>query len=87
MLFAYGSGLIMRGSTLAASPVERARRRADDDAFDDEDDDEGVLALGAIVHWWLSFKSLLRRSIAHYRDSRPARFDHDDDGALRLAAR
>ncbi len=37
---------------------------ADDDAFDDEDDDEGVLALGAIVHWWLSLKSFLRRSIA-----------------------
>ena len=78
MLFAYGSGLIMRSKSLAASPAKRAAP-ADDDAFDDEDDDDGVLAIGAIVHWWLSLKSLLRRSIAHYRESRPAHFD-DDDG-------
>ena len=76
-LFAYGSGLIMRSKSLAG-PAKRAAP-AEDEAFDDEDDDEGVLALGAIVHWWLSLKSFVRRSIAHYRDSRPAHFDRDDD--------
>ena len=47
---------IMRSKSLAASPAKR-EARADDEAFDDEDDDGGVLALGAIVHWWLSLKS------------------------------
>jgi S-DNA-T family DNA segregation ATPase FtsK/SpoIIIE len=78
VLFAYGSGLIMRSKSLVAAPAKRAAP-ADDDAFDDEDDDDGILAIGAIVHWWLSLKSLLRRSMAHYRDDRPVRFD-DEDG-------
>ena len=81
VLFAYGSGLVMRSKSLAAAPAKRAAP-VDDEAFDDEDDDEGVLALGAIVHWWLSFTSLLRRSIARYRDRRPAHFDRDDDFAF-----
>ena len=52
----------------------RSTRTADDD-----DDDEGVLALGAIVHLWLSLKSFLRRTVTHYRASRsPARLEPGD---------
>ena len=34
---------------------------------DDEDDDGGILALGAIAHWWLSARAFLRRTAARYR--------------------
>jgi len=78
VLFAYGSGLAARRARPAA-PARRGQVPQEDDG-DDEDDDSGTLALGALVHLWLSFTSLLRRSIAHYRDNRrAASFGRDDD--------
>ena len=59
-LFAYGSGLIMRKHGFAAAG---SRSAVDEESADDDDDDEGVLALGAIVHLWLSLKSFLRRTV------------------------
>ena len=56
-----------------ACPQERLCRRAprrcrkqkveEELRFDDEeDDDEGILALGAITHWWLSARAFVRRT-------------------------
>ena len=37
----------------------------EEDAFDDDDDDDdGMLALGAITHWWLSARAFVRRTVA-----------------------
>ncbi|TJV08663.1 MAG: cell division protein FtsK, partial [Mesorhizobium sp.] len=42
----------------------------DDLLFDNDEDegDEGILALGAITHWWLSLRAYLRRRAARRRE-------------------
>jgi S-DNA-T family DNA segregation ATPase FtsK/SpoIIIE len=86
-LAAFGSGLLFR----RAAPVETARPTREEPAldeanFEDEDESEGILALGAIVHWWLSARAFLRRTLA----SRRAREDDYDlpapSGGWRQAA-
>ena len=60
-LFAYGSALIARKNGFAVMERRPSREpREDDLLFDDDEDegDEGILALGAITHWWLSFARL-----------------------------
>jgi S-DNA-T family DNA segregation ATPase FtsK/SpoIIIE len=78
VLFAYGSGLAARRSSLATAHNRRSPAREEE--VDEEDNDSGALALGALAHLWLSFTSFLRRSVAHYREDR-RRFDRDDDYA------
>ncbi|HEV2896422.1 MAG TPA: DNA translocase FtsK [Pseudaminobacter sp.] len=66
-LSAYGSGLLSRKNGFAQmdeAPV-REEREPDNLAFDD--DDEGILALGAITHWWLSIRAFIRRRAANRR--------------------
>ena len=67
-LFAYGSGLLGRKNGFAAATAPAARKKVEEDAasFDDdeEDEDEGILALGAITHWWLSARAFVRRTSA-----------------------
>jgi DNA segregation ATPase FtsK/SpoIIIE, S-DNA-T family len=73
-LAAFGSGLLFRRAApvVKAKPV-REQQVADDLVFDDEDEgDEGILALGAITHWWLSARAFVRRRLASRRV--------DDDG-------
>ncbi|PTE08003.1 FtsK/SpoIIIE family DNA translocase [Mesorhizobium helmanticense] len=74
-LFAYGSALIARKNGFAVMEDEPAApdAREDELLFDDDEDedDEGILALGAITHWWLSFRGYLRRRAARRRE-------HDD---------
>ncbi|TGS80995.1 cell division protein FtsK, partial [Mesorhizobium sp. M2D.F.Ca.ET.178.01.1.1] len=56
-LFAYGSALIGRKNGFAVMEEPAAADPRDDQLlFDDDEDegDEGILALGAITHWWLS---------------------------------
>jgi S-DNA-T family DNA segregation ATPase FtsK/SpoIIIE len=65
----YGAGLIAR----QAAPAKPARQRKrvarapaiemDDDLGDEdeEEDDEGVPALGALFHWWLSLRAFFHR--------------------------
>lgn len=58
-LFAFGAGLTRRR--------EQSGPGADDDARDagqedEDDDDEGMLALGALAHWWLSAQAFVRRN-------------------------
>ncbi|TIM17881.1 MAG: cell division protein FtsK, partial [Mesorhizobium sp.] len=45
-------------------------RDQDDLLFDNDEDegDEGILALGAITHWWLSLRAYLRRRAARRRE-------------------
>ncbi|MDQ6434055.1 DNA translocase FtsK [Mesorhizobium sp. LHD-90] len=68
-LAAFGSGLLFR----RAAPVEVERRgretpQLDEANFEEEEDEsEGILALGAITHWWLSARAFVRRRLASRR--------------------
>jgi S-DNA-T family DNA segregation ATPase FtsK/SpoIIIE len=79
-LSAYGSGLLSRRNGFA--PMDQAplreEREPDNLALgnDDDDDDEGILALGAITHWWLSIRAYFRRRAANRR-SRDDGFDDE----------
>ncbi|MBN9243843.1 MAG: DNA translocase FtsK [Mesorhizobium sp.] len=72
-LFVYGSALISRRNGFAVQEEQPARAEpvdADQILFeneDDDDDNEGVLALGAVTHWWLSLRAFLRRRAAARR--------------------
>ncbi|RWQ41441.1 MAG: DNA translocase FtsK [Mesorhizobium sp.] len=71
-LFAYGSALIARKNGFAVLEQQAAPdpRDQDDLLFDNDEDegDEGILALGAITHWWLSLRAYLRRRAARRRE-------------------
>ncbi|NGN42031.1 DNA translocase FtsK [Mesorhizobium sp. CGMCC 1.15528] len=69
-LFAFGAGLISRPNGFAVvDPDEKDMREQDlASSFDDDDEDEGILALGAITHWWLSFRAFLRRRAARRKE-------------------
>ncbi|RWK55465.1 DNA translocase FtsK [Mesorhizobium sp.] len=71
-LFAYGSALIARknGFAVLEQPAAADPRDQDDLLFDNDEDegDEGILALGAITHWWLSLRAYLRRRAARRRE-------------------
>ncbi|RUV83893.1 DNA translocase FtsK, partial [Mesorhizobium sp. M1A.F.Ca.IN.022.07.1.1] len=73
-LFAYGSALIARknGFAVMARAAEPEPREQDDLLFDEDEDegDEGILALGAITHWWLSFRAWMHRRAARRRQER-----------------
>ena len=72
-LFAYGSALLARKNGFAVQEqAAAADPREDDLLFDNDDDegDEGILALGAITHWWLSLRAYLRRRAARRREER-----------------
>ncbi|RWP58277.1 DNA translocase FtsK [Mesorhizobium sp.] len=68
-LFAYGSALIARRNGFAVLEQPAAADQ-DDLLFDNDEDegDEGILALGAITHWWLSLRAYLRRRAARRRE-------------------
>ncbi|AZO50052.1 MAG: DNA translocase FtsK [Mesorhizobium sp.] len=77
-LFAYGSALISRknGFAVMERAAEPEPREQDDLLFDEDEDegDEGILALGAITHWWLSFRAWMHRRAArrqHEREYEP----------------
>jgi S-DNA-T family DNA segregation ATPase FtsK/SpoIIIE len=86
-LSAYGSGLIRRRNGFAPmdeAPV-RDEREADNSAFDD-DESEGILALGAITHWWLSARAFFRRRRAARRHDDPGFGEERPQSAWRRAA-
>ena len=89
-LFAYGSGLTARKHGFAVSPSTAKRQSPENETFDDDDDDndsEGMLALGAITHWWLSARAFSRRTIAKLRTRDGIEFeDRDRAGGWRQAA-
>ncbi|MBX3584785.1 MAG: DNA translocase FtsK [Rhizobiaceae bacterium] len=89
-LFAYGSGLTARKNGFAVLvPTKPKRKPVEEEAgFDEEDEGEsgGVLALGAIAHWWLSGRAFLRRMAARYRRSDEYEFETERAGGWRAAA-
>ncbi|MCG7504302.1 DNA translocase FtsK [Mesorhizobium retamae] len=82
-LFAYGSALISRtnGFAVMEEPEPKRREKEEDrDAilFENEEDDDGnggLLALGAVTHWWLSFRAWLHRRAAARRREEEGEFD------------
>jgi S-DNA-T family DNA segregation ATPase FtsK/SpoIIIE len=76
-LLAFGSGLTSRpnGFAVMDDADVAPEREPDNLAFDDEEEGEGILAIGAITHWWLSFRAFLRRRAAR-------RSAHDEFGGL-----
>ncbi len=71
-LFAYGSGLSRRANGFAVRTPARSRAAPepieDDITFDDDEgESSGMLALGAVTHWWLSARAFTRRMAAKYR--------------------
>ena len=70
-LYAYGAGLLARRSGFGQSAtIGRKGQKEADPIADDDEDSEGILALGAITHWWLSARGFLRRRLAARRQFR-----------------
>ncbi|OJU47953.1 MAG: cell division protein FtsK [Mesorhizobium sp. 61-13] len=72
-LFAFGSALIARKNGFAVMEEPEKPEVVDNDQVlfekdEDDDDGEGMLALGALTHWWLSFRAYLRRRAARRRE-------------------
>jgi S-DNA-T family DNA segregation ATPase FtsK/SpoIIIE len=71
-LFAYGSGLAARKHGFAVLAPAKPKPQPvveDESAFDEdeEEDNSGVLALGAVTHWWLSARAFVRRLSAKFK--------------------
>ncbi|HEY6633565.1 MAG TPA: DNA translocase FtsK [Rhizobiaceae bacterium] len=69
-LFAYGSGLSSRKNGFVVLAPTRPKQKVEEEAPLDEDEEEentGVLALGAIAHWWLSARAFIRRTASKFR--------------------
>jgi len=80
-LFAYGSGLSARKNGFAILAPAGPKQKVEEEASFDEDDEEensGVLALGAIAHWWLSARAFLRRTAAKFRPRDEYEIDERD---------
>ncbi|WP_292503460.1 DNA translocase FtsK, partial [Mesorhizobium sp.] len=60
------------GFAVMERAAEPEPREQDDLLFDEDEDegDEGILALGAITHWWLSFRAWMHRRAARRRQER-----------------
>jgi len=71
-LFAYGSALTRRKNGFAVMEPEAPAEKVDPDQVlfekDEDDDSEGLLALGAVTHWWLSLRAYVRRHRARRRE-------------------
>ena len=52
----------------AAARAATATRRADEVEDEDDEPAEGLLALGALTHWWLSARAFLRRRRRRHAD-------------------
>ena len=74
MLFA--TGLI--GRIPVSEDGVTSERDEIDDAQQDPEESSGVLALGAVVHWWLSLRAFVRRTFAAARPVPRAAYDRDE---------
>ncbi len=72
-LFGFASGFIGR-----EGPFVEAGDYDDDFEDDDRSDNEGLLALGALTHWWLSMRGFMRRRFSGGNRHVEADFDDDD---------
>ena len=84
-LLAYASGVIGNGAT-ANEPASRrnAAREEDEDLFE-EDEEGGFLALGALTHYWLTFRGQISRAASSLM-SRTRRDEEDIYAPARHAA-
>ncbi len=84
-LLAYASGVIGNGAT-ANEPASRrnAAREEDEDLFE-EDEEGGFLALGALTHYWLTFRGQISRAASSLM-SRTRRDEEDMYAPARHAA-
>ena len=73
-LLAFASGIIGRQAITHDRPAARKVPEEDEIYAEDEDDEEsgGILALGAIAHWWLSGRAWVRRHFGRARETRRA---------------
>ena len=89
-LFGFGSGLLGRPGGIGAMIAPRERARPVEETDDEEDDDEGMLALGALTHWWLAARAFVRRRTASLRerggDTAPHRRAHRDEDHFAMPA-
>jgi len=77
-LFAYGSALTARKNGFAVMEPEVVEKVDPEQVLfekDEDDDSEGLLALGAITHWWLSLRAYIRRHSARRRQRDDFGFD------------
>jgi S-DNA-T family DNA segregation ATPase FtsK/SpoIIIE len=78
-LFFFGAGVLDRRKIAAPKRIAKAVPEDDEeDDLEEEDDEEGLLALGALAHWWLSACAFLRRWTGGLRRRRV----EDDEFAL-----
>ena len=88
-IFGFASGITYRDSEPAVLK-KSTRHVADEDDYGDEDDEDeregGLLALGALTHWFLSTKALFRRISGHgaglYNGARTIGASRNDDDFL-----
>jgi len=78
-LFLYASALIGRGPLPPKIEAKKAPAQAAELDFDEDDEEEAVgrsplAMLGAVVHWYLAGRSLVRRKLAAWRESRQDEF-------------
>jgi S-DNA-T family DNA segregation ATPase FtsK/SpoIIIE len=73
-LMMFATGLIGRRALPADDFAASEDEDADEDFVDADDDDDGVPALGAVFHWWLSARAFVRR-LSGPRDTG---IDYDD---------
>ena len=91
-LFAFACGLV--GRRIARPDTAVAGKQADQDDFlyaeEDEEADGGILALGAVVHWWLSARGYLRRHFTRRKEDaqpRMAAAERHEPAAARSTGR
>ena len=63
-LLAFAAGTTGRRMARPTDSAQAGRPADDDLLYAEDDDDEGGVALGAIVHWWLSARAFVRRRLA-----------------------
>ena len=84
-LFLFAAGLTDRRVPLTSARRRQADRAPAPETEDDDEESGGMLALGALAHWWLSLRAFVRRSFGRQQPAplqRPWRnipMDEEDD--------
>jgi S-DNA-T family DNA segregation ATPase FtsK/SpoIIIE len=74
-LLAYASGVIGNGASANEPASKRNAAREEEEDLFEEDEEGGFLALGALTHYWLTFRGQVSRAVS----SLMARRSRDDD--------
>ena len=79
----FAAGILARRPQPQDEIADAADDLEDDIEADDDDESDGALALGAVVHWWLSARAFVRRLSARRR--MPHDDEDDVDGLMDLS--